>query len=114
MKPLALLAVSVSLVGPVHAVPERDCALLDPSLVHCPAPEVPRVTGLGEGSVLIRLTVQPNGSVSGATVLSSSGHAAWKEAALDVVRRWRYKATGEASTREVPFKFSVGGELPPN
>ncbi|MFY2765303.1 energy transducer TonB [Arenimonas sp. MALMAid1274] len=114
MKLLALLAVSVSLASTVQAVPERDCEPLDPSLVHCPTPEAPRVTGLAEGSVLIRLTVQPDGSVSGATVLSSSGHAAWKEAALEVVRRWRYKATDESSTRDAPFKFSLGGELPPN
>ena len=114
MRQLALLAVSASLAGTVHAQSEYDCAALDPSLVQCPAPEAPRVTELGDGRVLIRLTVQPDGSVSGATVLSSSGHAAWKEATLEAARRWRYKATDEASTRDVPFNFTVGGELLPN
>ena len=85
------------------------CKPLDSALISCPSPQAPRITELKPGKVVVRLTVQPDGSVSDAVVISSSGHPAWKEAVLQAVRKWHYVPSDQVTTKEVPFDFEFSG-----
>ena len=84
-----------------------DCPLLDPDLIYCPAPQAPSVTELSEGRVVVELTVTPEGSVSNAHILSSSGSSAWHSVVLKVAAKWRYKPTGKSVVKVVPFQMTV-------
>jgi len=64
------------------------CSQLDPELVHCPAPEAPRITELREGKVTLELYIDPDGSVRSSKILTSSGHPAWPDAAQAAVAKW--------------------------
>ena len=87
---------------------DAHCAALDPALIHCPTPQAPRITELKAGSVVVQLTIAPDGSVAVADVVSSSGHAAWTDAVLSAVRHWQYKPSGQVVTKVVPFDFTLG------
>lgn len=85
----------------------QDCSQLDPNLIYCPAPQSPLVTELSEGRVVVELTVTPDGSVSNAHILSSSGNSAWQSVVLKVAAQWRYKPTGKSVVKVVPFQMTV-------
>lgn len=76
-------------------------------LVHCPAVQAPRVTELQDGRVKLFLSVAADGSVSSSTVISSSGHGAWVEAAQEAVMNWRYPAGTSPHTREISLEFRL-------
>ena len=99
-----LTAIPASLGSPTSAM---SCALLDPELVHCPAPQAPRITGLRVGAVTLELQIDPDGSVRSSKVLSASGHSAWASVAQAAVAQWRYSVASEPRTREVPFDFQL-------
>ena len=84
------------------------CSQLDPELIHCPAPEAPRITELREGKVTLELYIDPDGSVRSSKVLTSSGHPAWPGAAQAAVAKWRYVVGSGSRKREVPFDFPFG------
>lgn len=87
--------------------PDPNCARIDPELVHCPAVQAPRVTELRDGRVRLSLSVAADGSVISSTVISSSGHRAWVDAAQSAVTRWRYPAGASPRTRELSFDFRM-------
>lgn len=63
-----------------------------------------------EGRVLVRANVSVAGKVQGVSLLRSSGHGVLDRAALDAVRRWRFRprmvdGVSEASAVEVPVHF---------
>ena len=60
-----------------------------------------------QGTVRIRITIQPDGSVSEAIVVSSTQPGWFESAALGAVKRWRYKATGRVITAEVEVEFKL-------
>ena len=94
--------------SPATAASSGTCSRLDPELVHCPAPEAPRITELREGTVTLKLYIDPDGSVHSSKVLTSCGHPAWPGAAQAAVAKWRYVAGSGSRTREVPFDFLFG------
>ena len=82
-----------------------DCPRADRELLLCPLPQAPRITELRQGTVLVQLSIAPDGQVTSARIVSATGHPAWKEAILQAVKEWRYKATGKTSTATVPFEM---------
>ena len=109
MRTSLLLVVLTLIAVSACASQATPCAALDPTLIHCPTPQAPRVTELKDGQVVVQLTVRPDGSVADAHVVSSSGHTAWKDTVLGTVQHWRYKPSGHGATKVVPFGFTVGG-----
>jgi protein TonB len=59
-----------------------------------------------EGKVSIAITIGPDGVVQDAAVVSSTD-SGFEQAAIDAVKRWRYRATGRVikSVVEVTFKL---------
>ena len=87
------------------APPDGACRSIDPELMHCPAPAMPRITGLREGAVTLELQVGLDGAVRASRVVEESGHAAWPAAARTAVARWRYAPSQSSRVRRVPFEF---------
>jgi TonB family protein len=56
------------------------------------------------GTVVVHLTVAPDGSVSDAKV--ESGHALLKPAAQEAVKRWRFEPSSETSDMTVDVNFA--------
>ena len=56
------------------------------------------------GTVVVHLTVQPDGSVSEAKV--ESGHALLSPAATEAVRHWRFEPAAETSDLTVDVNFT--------
>ncbi|RDZ27392.1 energy transducer TonB [Lysobacter silvisoli] len=63
-----------------------------------------------EGSVRIAFTIQPDGSVSAPTLVSSTPPGVFDEAALAAVSRWRFEAGGErvSTVRTLTFRLPKG------
>ncbi|MEQ8785827.1 MAG: TonB family protein [Pirellulaceae bacterium] len=85
-----------------------------PSKVEFPQPVYPAdlrrrgVTGL----VKLRVRVGIDGKVRAASIYRGSGHAAFDEAALDVIRRWRFEPARQAGVPvemeiAVPIRFVI-------
>ena len=92
---MSALWIVIALAATSTAPPAAGlCSRLDPELIHCPAPEAPRITELREGHVTLEVKVDPDGSVRSSKVLSSSGHPAWASAAQAAVASgitWRVR-----------------------
>lgn len=58
------------------------------------------------GTVVLRLTIQPDGSVSDAKV--ESGHALLCPAAQDAVKRWKFEPGSDTSDMTVDVNFNEG------
>lgn len=97
---LGLLALSASpaFAGNVHrAVVSRVAPVY---------PDLARRMHVG-GTVVLLVTIQADGSVSGTKV--ESGHALLTAAAEDAVRRWRFAPNTETSESEIEVNFSLDG-----
>ena len=76
---------------PANAVPDRSAAIIAATHTSPPYPAVARRLGL-EGRVSLRLTIQPDGKVSQAEVVTSSGRRDFDEAAQSwIVAHWTYQ-----------------------
>ena len=102
MKSFAAVCIALLSAGCIASQAD-DCRSIDPELLACPAPLAPRITELRQGTVTVQLTIQADGSVSAARVVSASGHPACKDAVLQAVKIWRYKASDQPRTSTVPF-----------
>jgi TonB family protein len=60
------------------------------------------------GKVVLLVSIQPDGKVSGTKV--ESGHALLAPAAQDAVSRWRFAPGPEASESEVDVNFAADGQ----
>ena len=60
------------------------------------------------GEVTVAFTVNPDGSVSGASVVSSNPRRTFDAAALDAIRKWRFAASGESASGKRTFAFNPG------
>lgn len=60
-----------------------------------------------EGVVHLRITIQPNGAVSDAAVVSARPQGWFETAALNAVRKWRYESSGRISTTIVEIEFKL-------
>ncbi|HEU0152663.1 MAG TPA: energy transducer TonB, partial [Arenimonas sp.] len=90
--------------APVVAAPTAA----EPKLISAPPPRYP-LTAMRrklEGQVTLEFTVQADGSVSGARVISADPPGVFDEAALVAVSRWRFEPLPRAVTtrRQLQFK----------
>lgn len=60
------------------------------------------------GEVTVAFTVNADGSVSGASVVSSNPRRVFDNAALEAIRKWRFEAPGEAVNGRRTFAFNPG------
>jgi protein TonB len=60
-----------------------------------------------EGVVRVRVTIQPDGTVSDAVVVYSKPEGWFESAALAAVKRWRFKAPGRVVVGEVEVEFKL-------
>lgn len=95
---LVLLALAVG-AGLAHASARRAVI----SKVAPVYPELARRMHVS-GTVVVHVTVAPDGSVSDAKV--ESGHALLSPAAADAVKRWRFEPGSETSDMTVDVNFS--------
>ena len=71
----------------------------------------------GEGTSVLRVEIGPAGRVSRTSVITSAGHAALDQAAIDAVEGWQFRAATRAgqpvtATIQVPVTFRLPAELP--
>lgn len=60
------------------------------------------------GEVTVSFTVNPDGSVGNASVVSSNPRRVFDRAALDAIRKWKFTATGESTQMQRTFAFNPG------
>lgn len=60
-----------------------------------------------EGSVRLRITIGPDGSVTDAQVVSSRPPGWFENAALAAVRNWRYQPSGRTIQTDVEIEFKL-------
>jgi len=78
--------------APAAPAPPRQAVQADapPRALRCPMPPAVAALDIASASVRLRLSVDEEGDVSEATILSSSGDRALDDAALDAVGHWEY------------------------
>jgi len=102
-------SISKSSVEPSFDPPQFDAAYL-----HNPKPNYPvmaRKLGL-QGTVVVRVLIDPDGNPAEIRVEKSSGHLLLDESALDAVRAWRFEPAREgnlsiAAWVDVPIRFRL-------
>jgi TonB family protein len=74
-----------------------------------PQPVYPRraLEAEREGYVRLRITIQPDGSVSDAVVTDARPSGWFENAALDAVRRWRYQPSDRTIVTPVEIQFKL-------
>lgn len=65
-----------------------------------------------EGEAQVAFTIQPDGSVRNARLLSSTPPGMFEASALAVARRWRFEATGRAHDSSRTVHFRLPAEAP--
>ncbi len=108
-RPLPASAAAVRLMPPrvVSSAVAEDSA---PSEIYNPPPDYPppaRRRGI-EGEALAQITILPDGSCGDARLLEWSGSPAFGEAALEAVRRWRFRPAvrgGQAVAARQSIRF---------
>ena len=73
---------------------------------HPPYPSSARASRV-EGTVVVRYTVSPSGSVTGVSVLSASPPGVFNSVTVSAVRNWRFRpsASGGSGTTTIRFKL---------
>lgn len=61
--------------------------------------------GITGGSVKVRLSVAPDGSVTGAEIIEADPPRIFNKAVTRAVTRWKYEPTGTADTVDVQLTF---------
>ena len=107
-KPRAAPAEIAATAGPSADAASRPL----PRLVSDAAPRYP-LTALNrkiEGNVRVSFTIQADGRVAGATVVSATPADIFDAAALAAVKRWRFEATGQSinTQRTLDFRLPNG------
>ena len=60
------------------------------------------------GEVTVSFTVNSDGSVSGASVVSSNPRRVFDGAALDAIRKWKFEPPGQPVPGKKTFAFNPG------
>ncbi|MFL6680560.1 MAG: energy transducer TonB [Burkholderiaceae bacterium] len=102
-------ATAAQLPAPEAAPPAEP----DPGLeqIKSVQPDFPTsvVKRVRKGNVEVHFEVEPNGSVSEATVVESSNHRL-NEAAVEAIRQWKFKPTPMSHTAAVNLVFDIDKE----
>lgn len=93
--------------APVEAAPAA-AGKVTLQVIHREEPNFPAdvMRDLGTGSVRLRLTVEPNGSVGAVEVLSSPNRRL-NRAAMEALKLWRFEPVPTAQTAQVELGFSL-------
>lgn len=81
-----------------------------PNVISSAQPEYPREAlreGLS-GEVTVAFTVNPDGSVGAASVVSSNPRRVFDREALAAIKKWRFEAPGESVSGRRTFSFTPG------
>ena len=111
--PAAALATATVQAPPPSALPippaSRGVEARAPRLLQDAQPRypLPALRARIEGEAQVAFTIQPDGSVRNARLLSSTPPGMFEASALAVAQRWRFEATGRAhdSSRTVRFRL---------
>jgi len=111
--PAAALATATVQAPPPSALPippaSRGVEARAPRLLQDAQPRypLPALRARIEGEAQVAFTIQPDGSVRNARLLSSTPPGMFEASALAVAQRWRFEATGRAhdSSRTVHFRL---------
>ena len=105
MAPAAPAPAAVPPPAPLAAQAPAVAAAAGPS--YTPAPDYPHdeMAAGHEGTVLVQLVMNPDGSVNAASIAKSSTFPALDAAALQAARSWKIPAAA-GRTINVPLKFS--------
>lgn len=83
-----------------------------PAATNRVAPNYPRLAqqrGM-QGSVTVRFTIRKDGSVDPSSITAvDSTNSMFEKAALDAVRKWRFKPRSRPGIAEVPVRFELSG-----
>lgn len=95
--------------GLADAAPSATDKEIIDSPLNKPAPEYPEraLDANVEGSVRIAVTVAPDGRVIEATVIDSSPEGWFEKAALDAVKKWKYRPPRTEMKFEVVIDFAM-------
>lgn len=112
--PVAPASTVPSRTAPATPAPVRSAASSPPVPTSQPAPHYPRTAlraGI-EGTVQVQVDIGPDGVPTSVALASGSGHRELDRAAMDAVRRWRFRpamANGQptAGRITVPIQFSM-------
>jgi protein TonB len=79
------------------------------SPVYSPAPDYPEraLRADTEGSVTLTLTIGPDGRVTKAVVVTSNPEGWFDKAALEAVKKWKYRPPKREITRDVTIDFTL-------
>lgn len=74
-----------------------------------PQPEYPRraLEAEKEGTVRLRVTIAPDGTVADAVVVTAVPRGWFENAAISAVKRWRYPPSGRTIQTEVEIEFTL-------
>ena len=97
---LALLGALAFSSGPAHAASAHRAVVSKVPPIY---PELARRMHVS-GTVVVHLTIAPDGSVSDAKV--ESGHALLGAAAQEAVKRWKFEPSSDTSDLTVDVNFS--------
>ena len=103
--PIAAASLAISLT-PVPALGQNSSGSHRPVLVRT-QPEYPELARRMHvsGDVMLRIEIQPNGTVIVARV--ESGHALLRQAATDAVLHWRFAPAPESSVQIIAVSFKI-------
>ncbi len=81
-----------------------------PEAINSPQPTYPRdaLRDGVSGEVTVSFTVNADGSVSGAAVVSSNPRRVFDGAALEAIRKWKFEPPGEPVSGKKTFAFNPG------
>ena len=82
-----------------------------PALISSVQPQYPReaLRDQVSGEVVVSFTVNPDGSVGDASIVSSNPRRVFDRAALDAIKKWKFEAPGAPVTGRRTFAFTPGG-----
>lgn len=109
--PAASSAADAAHAATTPSAPEAPDETEEPlALLKAPEPDFPAhaMRRLRKGSVQVRFEVQPDGSVSNATVVQTT-HRSLNDAALEAVNGWQFKPVPSARSAVVALGFDLDG-----
>ena len=112
---LLTLTAVCSVVGGAHNDSLDDPIVDRKKVIFAPAPVVPleaRLKHLG-GSGVCAVAIRPDGSVSRAWMLVSTGHQILDDAATNAFSRWRFVPGATRPRIKIPITFSGNSEKRP-
>lgn len=87
-----------------------ECKFRDTELIACTTPEVRNRTELTDGFVVLEFTILKDGSVKDIIVLESDASQHWNQAAIDAIKKWRYKSRKETLRKSLRLEFKLSDD----